>query len=568
MSGTSPDSVSYPSQPYGLLGPYPWQTINVQDYLATGDGVTDDGPRFQLALDALEAAGGGVLIIPPAPSGTYLIGQCLRHPSYVDIRGSGGAAVLTRAADFAESSDYGGSSMWLNLHAEADETEFTGYRDFQISFDNVWFNNTTETNLGAAHAIFHRAVNGVKITNCRFLSGADGTAAVTCNDHLVQGCTAIEQVNCCYDHWGGSTNCRVIGCYGRVAETSTNQIVNFNAVRTGGGTGPTESWRSVGFILSDCILVGPTTAQRSINFEPLGEFCSVSDVLMIGNRCYNARVIMSSNTAGVQIIGNVFSNSTGNSQTIWSRQFYGIDADNITIANNHFIDCNSPANQGLIDTTATNTRVYGNAATGGTYDYGVVYRGVTGEGMANSFPDAVINPTSGNFGAGSDIRLTNEQSLEFLATNDHRPYFKMNVNSLFLVTTTAANGPRSVWSIATASDSAQFVIYPNVVMSGIVRNGYAEGLVAEGSSASDPLALTEQNNVVATTAAGTGVRLPTPTGGGVTISVYNDGANTLNVYPPAAGQINGGGVNIPATVAAGASGRWTSISTSQYRTAA
>src|SRR3954454_10950713 len=45
-------------------------TVNLMSYGAVGDGVTDDGPALQQALDALASAGGGTLIIP---SGKYAI---------------------------------------------------------------------------------------------------------------------------------------------------------------------------------------------------------------------------------------------------------------------------------------------------------------------------------------------------------------------------------------------------------------------------------------------------------------------------------------------------------------
>jgi Pectate lyase superfamily protein/Carboxypeptidase regulatory-like domain len=44
--------------------------LNVSDFGAVGDGVTDDGPAFQSALDALADAGGGTLFVP---AGRYLI---------------------------------------------------------------------------------------------------------------------------------------------------------------------------------------------------------------------------------------------------------------------------------------------------------------------------------------------------------------------------------------------------------------------------------------------------------------------------------------------------------------
>ena len=45
-------------------------TFNLADFGAVGDGVADDGPALQSALDAIEVAGGGTLLIP---SGRYLI---------------------------------------------------------------------------------------------------------------------------------------------------------------------------------------------------------------------------------------------------------------------------------------------------------------------------------------------------------------------------------------------------------------------------------------------------------------------------------------------------------------
>jgi hypothetical protein len=57
------------------------EPLNLRDFGAVGDGVVDDGPAFQKALDALAAAGGGTLFIP---EGKYVIAT----PVYKNFSGS------------------------------------------------------------------------------------------------------------------------------------------------------------------------------------------------------------------------------------------------------------------------------------------------------------------------------------------------------------------------------------------------------------------------------------------------------------------------------------------------
>ena len=52
-----------------IAGPGP-AVLNLRSFGAVGDGIADDGPALQRALDALATAGGGTL---QAPAGTYLI---------------------------------------------------------------------------------------------------------------------------------------------------------------------------------------------------------------------------------------------------------------------------------------------------------------------------------------------------------------------------------------------------------------------------------------------------------------------------------------------------------------
>ena len=58
----------------------------------------------------------------------------------------------------------------------------------------------------------------------------------------------------------------------------------------------------------------------------------------------------------------------------------------------------------------------------------------------------------------------------------------------------------------------------------------AVGLVAVGSTASDPLQLSAVWNTLTTSSSGTGVKLP-PTEAGAMVGIRNDSRQTIKVYP-------------------------------------
>lgn len=68
-------------------GPSPY-SINVRDYGATGDGITDDTGAIQAAISALPTP--GVLYVPP---GEYLVGNLVGH-SDMTVRGEGNTSIL------------------------------------------------------------------------------------------------------------------------------------------------------------------------------------------------------------------------------------------------------------------------------------------------------------------------------------------------------------------------------------------------------------------------------------------------------------------------------------------
>lgn len=75
------------------------------------------------------------------------------------------------------------------------------------------------------------------------------------------------------------------------------------------------------------------------------------------------------------------------------------------------------------------------------------------------------------------------------------------------------------------------------------------GLTSTGStSQANSLAVYSEINVVTTTGANTGVRLPSLSAGD-TMMIVNLGASTLFVYPPVGGALNGGSANAKIDVA-------------------
>lgn len=76
----------------------------------------------------------------------------------------------------------------------------------------------------------------------------------------------------------------------------------------------------------------------------------------------------------------------------------------------------------------------------------------------------------------------------------------------------------------------------------------ATGLVAVGSTQATALQLSAVYNAITTSAASTGVILPT-TEPGASVVVYNASGQTISIYPPVSSQINAVAVNGAYTVA-------------------
>lgn len=124
-------------------------TLNVKDFGARGDGVTDDTAAIQAALDAVAAKGGGRLELPP---GTYVVAPSgatvyLKVPSNCTVFGHGAASVIKVKDDAGDYMTVFGQSTGLHTYMTL--------RDFKV--DQNAAGNTT-CNIVAGVAAKHQYV--------------------------------------------------------------------------------------------------------------------------------------------------------------------------------------------------------------------------------------------------------------------------------------------------------------------------------------------------------------------------------------------------------------------------
>jgi len=191
--------------------------INVKDFGAVGDGVTDDGPAFRLARDYVESNGGGVIYVP---SGEYMFSSSESKEIRL-ITSTGGQVQTVRSAILFLTENVsligaGSSSTkikttltnlysvvitanWKNAGISGFEIEGAGDQisqhgifnspltSFSFVMENVYFNDLYIHNVGAyglGNDLQCKNVNVEKIRTSQ--TGADGI------DWKVRGASSID----------------------------------------------------------------------------------------------------------------------------------------------------------------------------------------------------------------------------------------------------------------------------------------------------------------------------------------------------------------------------------------
>ena len=104
--------------------------VSLSDYEAVGDGVADDGPALQRALDALAKAGGGTLFVP---AGVYLI----RTPVVKDFAGASVYIQGVPSSKMPAAPTAGGEELAGSLDLVSEFIPATGVNDSAITLRNI-----------------------------------------------------------------------------------------------------------------------------------------------------------------------------------------------------------------------------------------------------------------------------------------------------------------------------------------------------------------------------------------------------------------------------------------------
>jgi Pectate lyase superfamily protein/Carboxypeptidase regulatory-like domain len=145
--------------------------INLRDFGATGDGVADDGPAFQKALDALAAAGGGTLFVPEGKYAikTPIVKDFTGFASSITIRGVESLTPL--APPTAPGSELSqGLDLLSEVYPRTGETRsaiaIIGLRNFVIK--DIAFVGTPTVVTDAEVTVFMRDIEKAQIKHSEF----------------------------------------------------------------------------------------------------------------------------------------------------------------------------------------------------------------------------------------------------------------------------------------------------------------------------------------------------------------------------------------------------------------
>lgn len=568
MSGTSPDSVSYPAQDYGLLTPYPPVEASVLDFGADPTGNDDCYDAFAQAAATLST--GGVLVIPP---GHYKMSRGVGLASGVYVRGAGRNASRLIAEDNFFSGGDTSDPAYSFFYNENWAAETLDVGDVDIGVGGVTFDYSWRTTTNAFASLKFRYVTRLRIEQNYFYYGGNAVAVRGCEQTWVTGNNAYEFRNCAWDFWEGPGTTWVLNNYAETSDTA--QMLNFNPEFSPIASSPLDV---VGkrLVVQGNVFKATGASAEPCQIEPLANRQNgITDVVITGNQFFRAYLVHRGYVERLIIGNNLFDDYPDpNTSVIIVYANNGYTPKAVTITGNVINEPGTNStNLGVIRCQVDTAVVTNNIITGTTYTGSPFYSdtakpiqfgnyfeklGVTGR-MQQGFVINNPNDVTNNLRACIGWEDTDGDALRMYMAGDFHQFWSTN----------ADGSARQVWSMQANNSQQQFNFLVGVLVSDFFRKGISTGLTAIGSTQNGALGLLQNFNEVTTVAAGTGVRLPsgaTVSVTGLEITVWNQGANTLNIYPPTSAQINALGTNNPDTLVAGACRTYVAMSSTQYRT--
>ena len=555
---TSPDSVTYSTQNYGLLGPLPAYVVNLQDVPSVDPTGNDDSTlAINAALASLPDAG-GALIIPP---GLYKFSDSLLVKSNTQVRMYGATLKAASTADWVGTYGYG----FTNVNNTADVITDS---NITIEGGTIDYADFTTIPDGSRHLIFFRKCRTIRVLNMRLLNGGDSVALKSNDDTLIDGCYAEAFKNCAWDHWDGPTNARVSNSYALATSYTTAQIMNFNPdtdapILTG--------VIADGLTVTNCIFESTNATATPIQIEPLrNSSTKVRNVSVVGCVFKNVAMNMRGDIANALVANCTFSDTLGGGSVFNCYTNVGGSPVNVWFTNNTINNPTTSSGFGVIRHEGATGGVVGNGiygwSTGSSSDSAIYTTDVGLVLYGNQTSWGVIS-ARGTLGTGG-ASLANGTTLGFFDSAGSRLKIKTVTDTLGLYSTDGSGGERLIWSIVGRNGLTDYKLWTHVAVDGYVRLLPNAGITATGTTGGTGYQITHANTEFTTVAAGTGCRLPAaasePVSGGRFV-IWNAGANTLKVYPMSGGQINALGTDVADTIAAGSCKTYVAISATLYR---
>jgi hypothetical protein len=376
-----------------------YESVSVKDFGAVGDGSTDNQSIIDSATDHLASSGGGALYFPP---GVYRVNDELTAKSGIRYIGAGAGMSIIQTP----SSGFGGTKIFRNLNWDA-----TALTDHDITFEHLGFDYNGNFT-GATHAIYMRYVDRVRVLNCNFTDGNNGTALLACRDTVTRGCWAFNQSNCAFDHWDGAQSAVVDNCIVR-GNGNPAQGIQFTGASSAGGARDAFIATIVNNHVFD---VDGTTSRSAILINYASNGSSNDRVIVANNHIENAGIGIGLEGSNHIVSGNIIKGTSG--LGVLSQANGASIPSGLNVINNLFVDCVATAgNIAMISFTSGSDHVCrGNRIIGGTYPNAVR--------IASGVENCIIGPNdfpSGSSGfivdAGTGTIIIEQRSDLWLSRN-------------------------------------------------------------------------------------------------------------------------------------------------------